>query len=99
MGVAQLRGVWRSEYAFASVEVDVNDILASKIGALQLGVAIGTSHHGTAVHVHKYGQVLALGRRPDVEIQAILALPTIPSTVTNGLRACRPIGHGLEYRL
>lgn len=98
MGVAQLRGVWRSEYAFASVEVDVNDILASKIGALQLGVAIGTSHHGTAVHVHKYRQVVALGRRPDVEIQAILTLSTIPR-VTNGLRACRPIGHGLEYRL
>lgn len=93
----QLRGVWGGEDALASVEVDVDDVLAGKVGTLQLRVAVGTRNHGTTIHVHKHRitrATLRLGRRPDIEVQAVLSLAAI-LRLHFGLWASRPIRNGL----
>ena len=68
----QFRRVGSGEEAVACVEVDVDDAVAGEVGALQLGVAVRSSDHGAAVHVHEDWQVFAGRRGPDVEVQAVL---------------------------
>lgn len=63
VGARQLRRMRRSKDALAGVEVDVNNSIASKVCALDLGVAAGTSDHSTTIHVNEYlvGVSLCLG--------------------------------------
>ena len=67
----QFRRVGSREKAVARVEVDVDDAVAGEVGALQLGVAVRSSYHGAAVHVHEDWQVFARRWSPDVEVQAV----------------------------
>ncbi|KAG9755230.1 hypothetical protein KCU59_g128, partial [Aureobasidium melanogenum] len=51
--LTQLSRVGVSKDAFSGVEADEDDVLASKVVALELYVAAGASDHGTTIHVHK----------------------------------------------
>lgn len=63
VGGLELGRVRRSKDALTGVEVDVNNSIASKVCALDLGVAAGASDHSTAIHVDEYlvGVSLCLG--------------------------------------
>lgn len=54
MGILQLCGMGRGKYALASVEIDVDDALASKVVTLQPWITAGAGDHGTTVHVYKH---------------------------------------------
>jgi hypothetical protein len=62
-----------------------------------LRIAASTSHHGTAVDVDENGQILALavGRGPDVQVQAVLALRG-DRVARHGLRARGAVGGRIE---
>lgn len=84
----------RSIDALSGVEVDVDDAVLGKVCALDLGVAGGSSDHGTAVHVHEDGKILSILGGPDVKVQAILILAS--EGIATSLRTGSSIGLGLE---